>query len=292
MGQISRQLAARFQASGKYRRPIREEAKQIRESARIPKDVKDIEQLVKQGLDPLHAAYVSIQNFASLFAEAVTALDELTPYCRIVGEAEDEYMPGSPPISPVTTSYFTTWAFFDVRFGPDSETIGTCLLDTGGDLGMNQGMLAVTRFFQNTRMGICEHCGQIGGRVQLRELLTDEVFICHPSSGYLGKPGELWYVRRCPPVIDLLEYHVIFTTPYILLGAGSADWTAYLKKQLIGAADERKAYHELMKYGPSPNHWNEFVFQGYHHHQHDAIFLTGLPDVKDSLPHASERKLH
>ena len=33
-------------------------------------------------------------------------------------------MPSYPPISPVTTSYFTMWAFFDVLFGQSHETIG------------------------------------------------------------------------------------------------------------------------------------------------------------------------
>jgi hypothetical protein len=41
-----------------------------------------------------------------------------------------------------------------------------------------------------------------------------------------------------------------------------------------------------LKYGKDPLAWNEFIFQGYHHHQAEAIFLTGLPDVKGSLPHA------
>lgn len=287
MGQISKKLASRFANSSKYRTPIREEAKRIRESSRIPEDVNDIDQLVKQGFDPLHAAYISIQNLVSLFAESISVLDEMEPYYRVVGNAEDEYVPGSPPMSPLTTSYFTTWAFFDVRFGPDAETIGTCLLDTGSNLGLNEGMLAVTRLFQDTRMGVYEHCGQIGGRVQLRELLTEEVFTCHCSSGYLGKEGELWYVRRCPPVIELQDYHVIVTTPYILLDASKADWTAYLKRHLLGAADEQKALHEFMKYGPTLNHWNEFIFQGYHHHSYEAIFLAGLPDVRSSLPHGS-----
>jgi hypothetical protein len=54
----------------------------------------------------------------------------------------------------------------------------------------------------------------------------------------------------------------------------------------VKAKDEDKKLHRLMKYGLSLNHWNEFVFQAYHHHQHDAIFLAGIPDVKGSLPHA------
>ena len=31
---------------------------------------------------------------------------------------------------------------------------------------------------------------------------------------------------------------------------------------------------------------NEFVFKAYHHHQSDAIFLAGIPDLKATLPHA------
>ena len=41
-----------------------------------------------------------------------------------------------------------------------------------------------------------------------------------------------------------------------------------------------------MKYGPEIHYWNEFVFKAYHHHQQDAVFLAGIPDVKASLPHA------
>lgn len=41
----------------------------------------------------------------------------------------------------------------------------------------------------------------------------------------------------------------------------------------------------VLKYGPVPNFWNEYVFLSYHHFQRDVVFLAGLPDVKGSLPH-------
>jgi hypothetical protein len=107
MGHISNKLAARFSAGGKHRRPIREEAKLLRESTRILKDVKGIKQLVREGLNPLHAFYVAVQNFTSVFAENVSVFDEFEPYYQILLAAEDEYMPGGPPISPLTHSYFT-----------------------------------------------------------------------------------------------------------------------------------------------------------------------------------------
>jgi hypothetical protein len=52
----------------------------------------------------------------------------------------------------------------------------------------------------------------------------------------------------------------------------------------LGGRETR--HHHLLKYGLEPNYWNEFVFKAYHHHQHDAIFLTGIPDLQATLPHA------
>lgn len=69
-------------------------------------------------------------------------------------------------------------------------------------------------------------------------------------------------------------------------------WTAYLKRNLMGSVDTQKALHEFMKFGKAAKSrradrsWSEFVFQAYHHHQFDAIFLAGLPDVKGSRPNA------
>ena len=290
MGVISKKLASRFRKAKRQLGDLRRQA--AADFAQVPKDVKSVEALVRSGHDPLHAAYVAAQNFTSFFAEAVSQFREFDPYCKIVGPAEDDYMPDSPPLSPLTRSYFTTWAFFDVRFGPDGETIGTCLLDVADLLGMDSFMAETIRLFQDSRMGIYEHCGTEEGRCRLRELVTDEEFRCHNASGYQGKPGELWHVRLCPPLLDLVDYHVAVTTPYILIGTSKADWTAYLKKSLLGSSDTKKALHEFMKFGKAAKSrrpdesWSEFVFQAYHHHQFDAIFLAGLPDVKGSRPHA------
>ena len=289
MGQISRQLAARLREQGKHRKPIREEANRVRESAQVPTDLKSVEQLLHDGFDPLHAGYVSVQNFVSFFAESLSVLDELDPYYQVMVEALDKYIPEGPPISPLTHSYFTCWAFFDFRFGPDLETIGTCLLDTGADMGMDPGMLEIARCFQGTRMGIYEHAGTERGKTRLRELLTDQTYRCVVPAEYAGREGELWFARLCPPFLDLIDYYVVMTTPYILQNASRADWISYLNRGMLGQAGRRQDLAEFLKYGPTLHHWNEFVFQGYHHHTRKAIFLAGLPDVKSSLPNASGR---
>ena len=41
-----------------------------------------------------------------------------------------------------------------------------------------------------------------------------------------------------------------------------------------------------MKHGPEVNHWNEYIHCGYTGHRPEAIFLTGIPDIRESLPHA------
>jgi len=285
VGVISKKLSARLQKAKKQVNGLRRSA--VTDFAEIPTDVKRIRSLIQSGYDPLHAAYVAAQNFTSSFAEAVTQFRELDSYCEIAATAEDVYMPDGPPISPLTRSYFTTWAFFDLRFGPDRETLGTCLLDVADLLELHPFIVQTIRQFQNSRMGIYEHVGITEDRCRLRELVTDEEFQCHCPSGYQGKVGELWYARLCPPLLDPVDYHVAFTTPYLLTGFAESDWTAYLKKNLLGSADTKKALHEFLKFGKEPNAWNEFIFEAYHHHQHDAIFLAGLPDVKSSRPNAA-----
>jgi hypothetical protein len=287
MGQISDKLIKRLGKGRKLADEIRREAGSIQVALDSLKQGATARLSHGVALDPLHAVHVAVQNVTSVFAERVSRFPEFEPYYRAALHAEDTYMPGGPPMSPLTMSYFTTWAFFDLRFGPDGETIGTCLLDVADPLGLGEDVAEAVRLMSGARMGIYEHAGIKGGRCLLRELITDDEFESYVPAGYPGKAGELWFVRLCPPV-GTVNYHVAFTTSYVLTGFGKADWTAYLSKSLIGltAPEKRRRLHELLKYGREPDFWNEFVFKAYHHHRPDAIFLTGLPDVPGSLPHA------
>src|SRR5206468_1215863 len=108
--------------------------------------------------------------------------------------------------------------------------------------------------------------------------ITDDESECYVPAGYPGKAGELWFVRLCPP-IGAVDYHVVFTTPYILTGFGKADWTAYLSKSLIGltAPEKRRRLHEFLKYGGEagrprrvPEEWPEGGLR-------DRVGLQGVP---------------
>ena len=248
-------------------------------------DMPDMEKWIKEGMDPVHAAYAFVQNISSFFAEVVSPLPEMKKYAKIVGAAEEEYMPSGPPMSPLTASFFTTWAFYDVPFD-GTDTFASCLIESNDVVSMNPDQLDALKKMAASRMGIYEHVGMDGQHVRLRELISNAEFTCHSTSGYRGKSGELWYVRLLPLLLpDLARHHIIFNTPYILM-ASKNDWLQFLGRAMPGSDKDATALHRLFKFGPDLHYWNEFVFKAYHHHQSDAIFLAGIPDLKATLPHA------
>jgi hypothetical protein len=245
-----------------------------------------VRNLVDDGHDPVHAAYVVTQNISSCFAENCSGLPVLAKYAKIVERAIEVYMPGSPPLSPLTHSYFTTWAFYDLRFD-GHDTIADCQIEAADWTGMSPEQLQSLRNLAASRMGIYEQVECSGVTVRLAELMSGETFTVQSITGYSGRQGEIWYVRLLPPLEPAANNHIVFTTPYILL-APKEDWVQYLRRTMlkVTGGDDRERLCRLLKNGLGTNYWNEFVFQAYHHHQSDAIFLAGIPDLKATLPHA------
>jgi hypothetical protein len=255
----------------------------------LPGGIKDIPTLIKEGFDPVHAVYVFMHNMTSRFAEVVSEMPEMKTWARTVEKAEDEYLPSGPPMSPLTGSYFWMWALYDLRIGKSTDTMVYCQIAANDVIQANVHQVDVLKKMETSRMGIYEQVGRNGPHIRLRELITDDHLTCYCPTGYVGSKGELWYVRLLPPLEpDHAIYWVAMTTPYILIGASTADWIAFLKRTMIQCEgpNDRTRHHHLLKYGVEPNYWNEFVFKAYHHHQHDAIFLTGIPDLQATLPHA------
>ena len=286
MGNISKKLHQKLKSKSGNLKTI---VPHRRAGEPLPGGVKDIKMLIKDGLDPIHAAYVFIQQVSSCFAEGASQLPEMKLYAKIAGDAEEEYMPSGPPMSPLTVSFFTCWAFYDLRFGKDGDTIGKCQIDANDLFLMNPDQLDALHKLSESRMGIYEHVGATDGLVRLRELITGDEFSCLCTSGYKGRSGELWYARRLPPLLpELAKFHVLFTTPYILIESTKDDWIQFLKRTLltVKGKDDGDRLYQLMKFGLGTNFWNEFVFTAYHHHQDQAIFLAGIPDLKTTLPHA------
>jgi hypothetical protein len=239
-------------------------------------------------MHPAHALYVYAQNQMSVLSEQVTQLRGMSRFVDLVGTAEDEYLPSGPPMSPLTTSYFTCWAMFDACIGLRRETIGSCTVALASEIGLNPDLLRLIKAMQESRMGIYFLQGFEEDCAVLREMVTGIECRAIVPSGYRGGEGELWFVRVLPPPLPGRSPHVVFTTPYLILKPGPEEWLAYFARTLpkIDAANEVRAYERLMKYGPDRNYWNEYIFEAYVNHRAEVIFIAGLPDVEESRPHS------
>lgn len=239
------------------------------------------------GFHPAHAAYVYAQNQVSAISEQLAALKEMTPFVDIVSQAEDLYLPSGPPMSPLTTSYFTCWAFFDACTGSAHETIGTTILDLGAAFGMSPELWHLIKLLQDSRMGLYIHRGVEGSLVLLEDVVTGGICRAVSPAGYRGDKNELWYVRVLPPPIGDTSEHVAFTTPYIVMQPEVHDWLAYFSRTFAHNQQARvEDYERHMKYGPTRAYWNDFVFEAYVNHRQEAIYLAGLPDIPESRPHS------
>jgi len=290
MGLISSKLCKRFLAE-KERKviPFSELVETKKLVSVLKKTMKTPEDL--KGYDPVHALYISVQNMASLFAEQVSILPEMKEYSRIMDKAERVYIPDGPPISPLTRSYFTHWAFFDATFGKDKETIGTCFLDSGELLGLDPHFLSLVGLAQKSRMGIYEYIGSDQGLTDLKELLTDKTYSCICPSGYPGQKSEIWFVRIHPPPFNLVNYSVIMTTPYILIGHSKQEWVSFFERNSIGRKDSELEgkLQFFLKHGRSTNYWNEFIVEAHAGYRKEAIFLQGIPDLANTRPHSPSK---
>ncbi len=252
----------------------------------LQKTVASREELAE--LHPAHAAYVHVQNQVSILSEQLTALPETRKLADRIAAAEDEYGPSAPPMSPLTTSYFTSWAFFDASAGLRRETLGTCVLALGRTLGMDPTFLALVQKMQRSRMGVYafEGADEHGEKVLLRDVVTGARMPCISPSGWAGTRGELWLARVLPPPVETFDLSVVFTTPYVLRGATEDEWRPYFARTLGSANGDASKTDSVLKFGID---WSEYIFAGYLGHTAQAIFLTGLPDVPSSLPHYSPR---
>ncbi len=123
----------------------------------LDKEVISGEELSKY--DPLHAVYIYGQNKASIFAEQLSGLPALAKLTNILSQAEEIYMPSFPPKSPLTTSYFSYWGFFDLCVGIKKESFGTIIIDLLKHLKADPGLIKIVECIQNSRMGIFVHKG-------------------------------------------------------------------------------------------------------------------------------------
>jgi hypothetical protein len=237
-------------------------------------------------LHPAQAAYLYAVNQVSILAEIMTTLPALHRFVDLLERAEEEYTPSWPPMSPISRSHFTAWAFFDAAVGIDRETIGTLIVDLAPTLALKPELVALVEQLQRSRLGLHVHEGTRDDQVLLREVGTGIRRSTVPSNLHFGRAGEIWLVRVLPPPDAGTEAHVALTSPYVIESPGEAEWLSFFQRTApkMRARDGGEALERLMKYGLGPNYWSEYIFEAYLRDTDQAIWLRGLPDVAESRP--------
>ena len=103
MGSVADKIAKKIAAQGRSKvidLAAWREGKEMAREAGLDDD--RLAHLLSEGYDPCHALYIFGQNVASILGEQISGIKEAKGFAKIVGNAEDEYMPGGPPMSPLS----------------------------------------------------------------------------------------------------------------------------------------------------------------------------------------------
>lgn len=255
-------------------------------------------------LDSLHAIFVAVQHQLADFITLFTSTDIATPFADAFEKAEAIYMPSWPPMSPVSTSYFTMWSGLDMSIGKAKETFATMMLDYYRHfIPEAMAIVPFLEVMQTSYTGFYWFVREEEKGIILREVYTGKEVKAIVPSNHKGRAGELWYTRLFfSPFDGTHNYGVCFTSPYVILNVHQQGtrariepyqpkvWDAFIERNLFktGLSDKKTAYYQFLKYGLDKHYWPEYVFVAYLNYTGNAIFLTGIPDVSATLPHHSD----
>jgi hypothetical protein len=273
------------------------EPNEIDDDVEMPFGFPNPEEMIEDGADPQFVLYSTMQMQLLAAAAMLEESGVVDEYHTAIESGLETYMPGYPPMSPVTDSLFYSWALCDLEFGEDGDNIGLIAVEMISQMGMPDELVELSRKLLSSRMGIYETIDAAGEQLVVRELVTGRELLVNTPTGYFGAEGMLRFVRLGPPALPDAEYYTELTTPYLLTGRSAADWTRYLRSVMPASVvtndgtestqvEDRLAAVFKDDCGAMP--WIEFIFQSYCGHEEDAIFLTGIPDDPASLPHGED----
>jgi hypothetical protein len=217
---------------------------------------------------------------------------------QTIDEAEEEYGPGGPPVSPVHDSLFTTWSTLDLSFGRHRETVASIALRLAKHLGLDDDVRATIETHAATRLGVYRVLVEeppragVSARIRLRELVTERELWMQFFEAYDVRAGDLLLVRPVPlPDASARARgvsHVAFVSPYVLKGHTDPEWLDYFERE----AGEQKTrldaevYAKIMRGHGNPRRWLEYVFVGYvGQREKNVVLVEGIPDRPETLQH-------
>jgi hypothetical protein len=234
---------------------------------------------------------------------------------RFHDEVAEEYMPGGPPQSPVYDSFSMQFVLGSVPQGIGNETpysVLARLLQRDPSRARLQSMaqsLADARFELYRVRSTSDHRADI-------EPVRGGTALSVRLTGPFLRPGDFGLLR----VLSFDNEHFIADSPY-LLRASEQDWLGHVarivaqqqvpgtisaqhkasklsskeqakRRQKEKAKAARNEPEEIIKrylqFGLSARYWFDYVMDAYAGERRGIVFLAGVPDRPELLPHSTE----
>jgi hypothetical protein len=235
--------------------------------------------------DPSFHAYAAALNTANEFATQAMDFPELTPFNNQLVDIQEEYQPSYPPLSPVTSAFFTGWMVLDARDSFTKMTLGDLFVYY---LSQVNKFDYVQKAMTGLNDSFCSFYEVLEVDIQglmLWDLAGKQEVRCWCSSGYSGGKGEIWYVRVVPPLVEGSNRSVTMGTPYVFRDSSHHRWEDFFQRYLASGNGGDRSLRAYLKHGKSLGYWLEFVFQAFTGYTGNMILATGVPDDPASLPH-------
>ena len=265
-----------------------------KQSAPVPEEAFDSTELGEEDLEGTPAEFrfwMDVFRHLAGMGFGLLGLRHMRTFAERIEDTEERYMPGGPPMSPLTDSFHSLWSVADLSAGLKKESLATVAIAVARTLGMPKEPLSAWQTIADSYAGIYRILKREGHVAFLEELITGEHRSATTADPIPGAPGDLWWVRLLPPALPEHSYWTTMGTPYVFAHSEADElWRGYLERQLARLPEKKRAigYRRLMKQGASPDAWFEFILDGYAGQRGPAVLLQGVPDLPETLPLSPE----
>lgn len=260
----------------------------------FPKSKKDMEMLrsLREGtvnMEKLEGGwdfnyYAAVFNICTEFGEQMLDnIPNLGAFNNRVVDAQEEYMPSYPPMSPVTNSFFSAWLSLDAPVS-DTLTLGTLYSRYIHKKNVMQYAWQAMENLNNSYVGFYQVAGINGERLFLWDIVGAGEIEVRTMSKHPPAVDEVWYTRLLPSLRGENSPHITFSTPLVFRNTGRKQWEVFFARRRAASGGDPQWAYRYLKQGDSFTYWLEFVLQTYAGYTDQVVFAEGLPDMAHTRP--------
>jgi hypothetical protein len=234
--------------------------------------------------------YMEVMSLLGLFGQKILRFEEDgRELKKAVSDFEKRFRPGEP--EGLTNSLYMSWMHFDLRFGPNRETIAERSLADPLTAHLVEPGPTLLRRMAESYLTFYEVIKAEDDDAVLRELGTDQrwtVLHVRKLTETEAVPGEIWYTRLVGPAEEALSY----TTPFVFDPGSKAQFerAVRIQERDFSAGPRADLFPRERHFAESQKEavlfWAEFIFRGLTADMSDLSEPPGMIEI-DDLPAGS-----